>query len=384
MTPEFEIDEAMLTHYVAGECTPAERGAVDWWVTASREHGERLAHLKMMWAAAKLLPMPAPDVEAMSKTVLDFVDRGDRKQKTGPARISNGFWRSNFGKGSPRPVVAGFAAAVVMALVVIVTMMQQRESATVASLSAHTFTTVRGQYATVALGNGATALLGPATTLTVSASSRAATTLTVTGQAFFTVAPHPQTSFVVNSGNAVVRVLGTSFTVRRYPTDRTMSVVVTAGRVSLQSLQSLQSLPRSTRSVSGATRAVLSSRMLGVVDDSGQIRVTPNVAVDDYTGWTTGKLVFNKTSVGDIVTELSRAYGVTIRVADSTLATKTMTWTVPVASRSLSGVLEVLSATLHAHQVRSADVITLVPGSSASQEKSLRPSAFTMERQYGR
>jgi transmembrane sensor len=278
-----------------------------------------------------------------------------------------------------RPFVGGFVTAVVVALVAIVTVMQQRESAPVSSPSAHTFTTVRGQYATVALGNGATALLGPATTLTVSASSRAATTLTVTGQAFFTVAPHPRTSFVVNSGNAVVRVLGTSFTVRRYPTDRTMSVVVTAGRVSLQSVRG-----SSVRSASGATRAVLSGRMLGVVDDSGQIRVTPNVAVDDYTGWTTGNLVFKKTSVGDIVTELSRAYGVTIRVADSTLATKTMTWTVPVASRSLSQVLEVLSATLHAHQVRSGDVITLVPGLSASQEKGLRPSAFTMERQYGR
>jgi transmembrane sensor len=241
-----------------------------------------------------------------------------------------------------------------------------------------TYATAVGQQATVTLADGSRALLGPATTLSVrSDSPNAGLDLHVIGQAMFTVAHNQKRPFRVHVGNAVARVLGTTFLVRQYAADRLTSVVVTEGRVSLQGVRDHAGISDSK---------VLTANMLGTVNDSGQVLVLPNVAVEDYTGWTRGQLVFHKTLVRDAVIELGRAYGVEIRVSDSSLAAQTLNCTVLVAQQSLEDVLEPLSVALDAHAVLTGRVITLVPGRVAPPRSVNPRSPYTSkpEGAYGR
>jgi transmembrane sensor len=56
------------------------------------------------------------------------------------------------------------------------------------------------------------------------------------GEAFFEVKKDPEHPFLVYAGKMQTRVLGTSFTIRAYETDETMSVKVRTGRVSVSAL----------------------------------------------------------------------------------------------------------------------------------------------------
>jgi transmembrane sensor len=236
---------------------------------------------------------------------------------------------------------------------------RQREKTTVLSPT-HTYTTLAGQQATVTLADGSRVNLGPATTLSVTAatsSSEESMDVHVVGQALFTVAHHANRSFHVRTGSAVARVLGTAFLVRQYATDRVARIVVTEGRVSLSGV-------RNTANVSA--NHVLTANMLGIVDDSGQVKMIPNIRVEEYIGWTKGQLVFQDTPARDVVADLGRAYDVDIRIVDSTRASQPLSWTVPVARWSVTHVLELLGDALDVHPVRRGRVIILVPGKSES------------------
>jgi transmembrane sensor len=232
----------------------------------------------------------------------------------------------------------------------------------------------------VTLGNGSQILLGSATTLLVTTQpSNAGIDVHVVGQALFRVTHSDNIPLRVHAGNAVARVLGTTFAVRRYHTDRVTRVVVTAGRVSLSSVHGSVG-----DSVLIGKPAVLTANTLGTVDDSGTVQVTSHIAVEDYTGWTTGRLVFHNTPARDAVIELGRAYNVDIRIADSSLAAQKLNWTILLAQQSLGDVLESLVDVLDAHPVRIGRTINLIPGRAATR-RPVRPSSLSSppERQYG-
>jgi ferric-dicitrate binding protein FerR (iron transport regulator) len=185
--------------------------------------------------------------------------------------------------------------------------------------------------------------------------------------------------------------LGTTFLVREYADDPAARVFVADGRVAVQSTRQ----HGSHRAVAhegphdgphdgspNVPQAVLVASTLGVINDSGQVTVTPNIDAEAYTGWTTGKLVFQNTPVPQIVAELSRAYGVDIELADTTLAKQALTWRVESERNSMVQALHELTTLLGAHVVRMRGVITIVPGRRASPRSTHLPSAS--ETQYGR
>jgi ferric-dicitrate binding protein FerR (iron transport regulator) len=284
---------------------------------------------------------------------------------------------------SSRVAAGALAGAVMLAAVTSLTLRHRLHSA-----PSQTYATVGGQLSTVQLAGGRQAILGPGTTIQVTETATDGMVVRVRGEALFDIQHDSRAPFVVQTANTVTRVLGTTFLVRQYDTDRTARVLVTEGRVALRS--ALRSTLRSAlhgasdRSADGTSR-VLTERMLAVVDDSGRVTVTPNVAVDDYTSWTTGRLVFQSTPAGEVLRELGRAYGVTLRLTDTGMAQQPLTWTVPVTKRSLTDVLNGLSDLLNAHVDRSGKTILIVPGRLKSTTAPTRDSrSDTSETFYGK
>ena len=276
------------------------------------------------------------------------------------------------------PLSAVGAAVVLMLGVLSVSKSVVRYDVPPASRS---YRTNPGQRLTVQLASGATMTLALATIARVTADS-----VIVRGEAYFNVVPRAHRPFLVRTATASVRVLGTRFAVRQYPTEQQSRVVVEDGKVMLRVIRGLGSGNGSSSDAGAST--VLSAKMLAVTGDSG-ITVTPGIATDDYTAWLRGMLVFDGEPLSDAVAEISRAYGSEIRISDRDLAKQTMRMEIS-SDMPLARVLDAISKVKGAHYSRQGDVYVISPGAAAhvpSSAPSNAPSRHDLlqpEHQYGR
>jgi len=225
---------------------------------------------------------------------------------------------------------------------------------------------------TVRLADGSSIVLAPSTSVTLTAHLA-----TVTGQAAFSVIANAADPFLVQTHTAIVRVLGTHFSVRQYPNEPQSRVTVVGGRVAIQ---------RRSHEMRASDGTVLSAQMMAMVSDSG-IVVTSGITPRESIGWIQGTLVFNHVPLRDVVAELSRAYGADIQVPDSALARRPLVAEVQVRTEPLARVLGIITATMDAHYVRHGGTYVLTSGRGEhvtppqSQQDSLFPQP---EKAYGR
>ncbi|MFB6455429.1 FecR family protein [Chitinophaga sp. Hz27] len=148
-----------------------------------------------------------------------------------------------------------------------------------------------------------------------------------TGEAFFEVAGNPTQAFIVHSGNATVRVLGTSFNMR--VSKANVVVTVVSGKVLLQG--------------AGNQGMVLDAGWEGLldpgVDTIGKRKADPNISA-----WKTGRLIFQDAAITTVFRELSRYYRRSIIYVNPKPIKLTSSFNV--REEKLEDVLELLSAVL--------------------------------------
>lgn len=119
------------------------------------------------------------------------------------------------------------------------------------------------------------------------------------GEGFFRVARNENMPFIVNTGHFDVRVLGTHFDVKAYPTDEIVSVSVESGKVQVDLPEAMMRLH--------ASEQVLINTLSGEYSKRKEER---GVAV-----WIKGELRFNSTPIRDVAKELERVYNCRITFA---------------------------------------------------------------------
>jgi ferric-dicitrate binding protein FerR (iron transport regulator) len=184
---------------------------------------------------------------------------------------------------------------------------------------------------TVSLADGSSAMLNADSRLQVAASyGDERRSLRLDGEAYFEV--EPGSPFVVETETARVRVVGTSFGVRSYEQEETLSVVVAEGTVGVD--PEGDATPERT----------LGRKQRAVVSSAGEMNITSNVALDAYLGWREGRLVFNSTPLPEVIDDLERQYGLRIALLDSELADRRLTTTFE--NQSFEDVLDVIALSL--------------------------------------
>ena len=119
--------------------------------------------------------------------------------------------------------------------------------------------------------------------------------ITLEGEAFFDVAPNTEKPFIIKSGDAQIKVLGTSFNVKAYDTDELIAVTVSTGKVNV-----------------------------GFKNENMQLNLVPNehlvvnkitggfekkiLTENNYAKWQNGTLFFEKETLQAVVKELNRKY----------------------------------------------------------------------------
>ena len=385
--PDRHPHDETLARFLAGECDAGEQQAVSEWAAENAAYAKRLDEARHAWAAWQE-PVAKGDVDAFLHRL-----RRARTEESQPGRAvsspsvsanvlrhsratnthSSTLWRSTAVR-----IVALVTTAACIIFAYGVSRTHHRQGA--GGNIARRYATTAGQYATVTLDDGSMAVLGPATKLNVRRDGdgpTVATTTSVEGEVMFTVGHRSAAPFIVRAGGTSVRVLGTTFTVRRYDTDHATRVAVIDGRVAVNAERQ-----------GGTARTVVLPRGALAVVDSGEIHVTPVVAIDEYIAWTKGRLIFRNTPFRDVLLALERAYGVTIHLSDSALAKAPVTWTVPTADRSLPDVLDGLTSALDADATRANGVITIVarrtPAHTPTRRDTVVHPSFGQESQYGR
>jgi ferric-dicitrate binding protein FerR (iron transport regulator) len=155
----------------------------------------------------------------------------------------------------------------------------------------------------------------------------------LTGEAYFDVAHSPDRPFIIRSGNAVIRVLGTDFGVRAYPEEDMIKVVVKSGSVAV-----------SSNSGTEENAVVLKPGQLARVSSETHHIATEWVNPDDYLGWISGKLSFNQSAFAEVIGQIERWYDLEVILEDKSILDRRLTAVID--SRSLLNVMNVISQSI--------------------------------------
>lgn len=259
--------------------------------------------------------------------------------------------QASSGKWRQRTLIAGFVGMSVVAIAV-TALWEKTQHSTPAAQNDHVsqqMVTRAGERTSLTLPDGSRVLLGPSSTLTVlDGFSQKHRKILLDGSAYFSVEQKQAEPFVISSGRAQVRVLGTEFGVRHYSDDLDVLVVVRDGRVAVSD----------TTSSSRPTLPIVA-----VANDIARVSAVGTTITHDaqhagmLLAWTDGRLVFDKTPLRVALPELARWYGVAFRVTDPAIDSIELSG--GFSNQSIDRLPEMLSAALDLQVKREGPTIVL-------------------------
>jgi transmembrane sensor len=261
----------------AADCTASQRMEFQRW-RATPQNAAAFAATQARWQSLDKLEGHA-EFEDLSRRVLAETDLQPRSPRRGLlvaslliALLGSGAALWNMGE-PPSPIVA--------------------------------YTSKLGERSTIRLGDGSVLLLNTATELDTMVNEQARRVTLHTGEALFNVARDTSRAFTVTAGDGDVTALGTQFQVRNEADQVTVTLI--EGRVAVQRRETGERVQ-----LTPGEQARFAIGKPGVT----LRRVDPALV----TSWSTGRLRFRATPLGEVLDEVNRYCSVKISVADPALA----------------------------------------------------------------
>ena len=172
--------------------------------------------------------------------------------------------------------------------------------------------------------------------------------ISLIGEAYFDVAKDSLKPFTVQAEGVVVTVLGTSFNVKAYSEDENVAVTVATGRVSV--------------SVKNASDHGLGRMVLTPGEEAHYIKrdavvkkgVPTSVA---WTAWKEQKIVFEQTSMADVVLILERWYNIEVHIEDEMIHDCHLT--AEFSNENLQDVMKVIEMTMNVQISRTGSLYVM-------------------------
>jgi transmembrane sensor len=315
-----------LALFLSGECSDAQADEVLRWAASSRDAAARLEALRAAWEATRR-PIVGGVGSWNTDQIWDSVKTRLHEEPQAPLRLvtpERPPKRSTSVVAQGRDVSIWVTAAACVTLLVGVAA-NERAARRAASQpppvteSVREFRTQRGQRASGTLPDGSAFQLGPMSLLRVPSSyGGTSRDVSLEGDAYFNVTHDARRPFSVHTARTTVRDLGTRFIVRARPTERRVEVAVSEGEVAVEPNDG--AAPRSGVDSRKPQRLMVSAGQVALVDERGLARLLPRASVTSRFAWTRGELAFDQALVPEVLAELSRWYGDTFVLADSSLA----------------------------------------------------------------
>ncbi len=164
------------------------------------------------------------------------------------------------------------------------------------------------------------------------------------GEAFFEVAKNKEKPFIVNANGMEVKVLGTSFNISCYTTDKTFNTTLINGSVSVKTNNK-------------EAQTIVPSEQLTYYKESEQTTIH-TVNTELFTSWINGEYIFKDTTLEEIVKKLQRWYDFSVNYEDESLKHNRHSLTAD-RNTNLDHLLEVISYTSNVKLERINNIINI-------------------------
>lgn len=146
----------------------------------------------------------------------------------------------------------------------------------------------------------------------------------LTGNAFFKITRNPSQPFIVYTQDIVTKVLGTSFRVKALADEKTVSVLVKTGKVSVFRRENFTSPDAASGTLKGLVLTPNQEMVYDVVHEqmNKSLVETPTPTRDSVVSF-----VFDDTPAADVFRKLHDAYGITILMDEEAMASCTISAT---------------------------------------------------------
>lgn len=193
------------------------------------------------------------------------------------------------------------------------------------------YSSEKGSVSTIHLEDGSAIWLSSGTKLVIDKNQKGETIAKLNGEAYFDLIPNPNRKFIVDLGQFQVRDIGTTFNVRAYESEHTISTTLVEGQIDL---------------IKDSGKSFLTVKPGEYVKYD---KTSKEIAVNQQdpsivTAWKDGKFVFIDQPLSEICAELENWYNVEIQIDDLKLANTRYTSVVK-RSTTVEMVLKILSVT---------------------------------------
>lgn len=168
--------------------------------------------------------------------------------------------------------------------------------------------------------------------------------VTLIGEAFFEVSKNKEKPFIVHANGMDVKVLGTSFNVSCYTTDKTFSTTLIEGAVSVNTKNS-------------KPETITPSEQFIYNKNTAQTAIQ-TVNTEIFTSWMKGEYIFKDTPLEEIVNKLQRWYDFSVQYEDESLKQSRYSLIVD-RETDLDQVLEIISYTSKVKLERTNNIINI-------------------------
>ena len=279
----------LISKFLSGNASEAEKASLLQWVDAKKENKTFFEEATLLWEMSEAEESAAIDtVEPWAKLKAQLPSQAVAPKKATIRKL--GLWR-------------WAAAASIIPIAFACYTLFFSSNQTIQAKWASVETKV-GETKEIKLPDGSVVLLNENSSIQYPTDFERRT-IKLTGEAFFEVTKQNGKTFQIEAGESRTTVLGTSFNVRAYPSEKDVEVTVVTGKVALSNAQdSILLLPGEK----GETNYRQASKVLKT-----------HSAQQNEISWKTQALDFEDNDIRTIFLALERHFHIKIECKDSTL-----------------------------------------------------------------
>jgi len=165
-------------------------------------------------------------------------------------------------------------------------------------------------------------------------------TVTLTGEAFFEVKSDPQKPFIIETNNARIKVLGTSFNVRAYGGPNSTEVFVATGLVNFSNIKNKEGINLKP----GQTAATKNNTVL----------MLEPVESQNVLAWKEKQLIFKRSSLNTVIKNLETYFRIDMEIRNEDISRCRFTGSF--SEPTLEEIIEALSVSLDLNIIKKDDI----------------------------
>ena len=325
----------LVAKYLSGNANEVEKGQVEEW---RNENPEEFLSYSEAWAASGFQSFNTVAASAAVRARIQTQQRFDDPEAANGAPKRKWFW---------------IAAAIAVLAGISYFFLYDAQSPDSGFLSTDGWVMAKtepGETKEIELPDGSVVTLNESSTMSYPPEFATQREVNFSGTGFFEIAPDAAYPFTVETSEAIVTVLGTSFQVKAEMKANYSEVIVETGQVRLTKKPRPQVAEK-------PVRIELTPGDIGVVRGGGAGVAKTKNSDPNYLSWKTRKMVFSKTPMKKVVAKLNEVYKVDIQLANQQIENCKLTATFD--QKSVDEVIEVISQTFAFEVASSSGKYTL-------------------------